>query len=244
MGVGLDNIAVGAATARGVWVTNVPDYCVEEVSDHAVAFALAWARGLLKFDRQVRSGVWSPAGARLRRLGSMTCGIVGMGKIGSATARKLAGFGCRLIAHTRSSRPTVPGVDYMDLDGLLGESDIVIIHLPLTPDTRHLFNGRRLKRMKQQSLLINVSRGAIVETHALLAALASGQLSAVGLDVLEGEPTVPAALVEHPESLLTPHIAFSSDSSVLELRRRAAAEVVRVLSGSAPLCPCNAPVFS
>lgn len=241
LGVGLDNIAVASATQRGIWVTNVPDYCVEEVSDHAVGFALAWTRGIALFDREVRAGRWSPASARLRRLAALTCGIVGFGRIGRATARKLAAFGCRLLAHDPYPAAPVPGVESTDLESLLSRSDIVIVHAPLTDGTRHLIDKRRLDLMPPGGLLINVSRGAVVDTDAVIEALNEGRLSAAALDVLESEPAVPPALLAHPGAMLTPHVAFSSDASLLELRRRAAQEVVRVLRGEAPLEPRNTP---
>lgn len=241
LGVGLDNIAVASATQRGIWVTNVPDYCVEEVSDHAVGFALAWTRGLALFDREVRAGRWSPASAKLRRLAALTCGIVGFGRIGRATARKLAAFGCRLLAHDPYPAAPAPGVESTDLESLLSRSDIVIVHAPLTDGTRHLIDKRRLDLMPPGGLLINVSRGAVVDTDAVIEALNEGRLAAAALDVLESEPAVPPALLAHPGAMLTPHVAFSSDASLLELRRRAAQEVVRVLRGEAPLEPRNTP---
>jgi D-3-phosphoglycerate dehydrogenase len=242
LGVGLDNIAVQAATERGVWVTNVPDYCVDEVSDHAVGFALAWTRGLIHFDRDVRAGRWDPASAQLRRLAQLSCGIVGFGRIGRATARKLAAFGCRLAVHDPGLQGEAEGLPCLDLDSLLRRSDIVIVHAPLLPATHHLINRERLALMPRGGLLINVSRGAVVDTAAVTEALQTGQLSAAGLDVLESEPEVPAALAAQPGAMLTPHVAFSSDASLAELRRRAAEEVVRVLQGQAPLQPRNRPL--
>jgi len=239
LGVGLDNIAVQAATARRVLVTNVPDYCVEEVSDHAVGFALAWTRGLVAFDREVRAGRWSPADAKLRRLSSLTCGLIGYGRIGRATARKFAAFGCRVLVHDPFMPANAEGVHAVDLDALLAQSDIVVVHAPLTEGTHHLINRERLARMKAGGLLINVSRGAIVDTDAVVEALESGALSGAGFDVLESEPTVPAHLLAQPGALLTPHVAFSSDASLRELRERAAQDVVRVLRGEAPRNPCN-----
>jgi D-3-phosphoglycerate dehydrogenase len=241
LGVGLDNIAVEEATARGVWVTNVPDYCVEEVSDHAVGFALAWTRGLVHFDREVRAGRWNPASANLRRLSELTCGILGFGRIGRATARKLGAFGCRLLAYDPYPGPAVAGVEQLALEALLAQSDIVIVHAPLTEGTRHLIDARRLELMRPGSLLVNVSRGAVVDTEAVTQALASGRLSAAALDVLESEPHVPESLLAQPGAMLTPHVAFSSDASLLELRRRAAEEVVRVLQGQQPREPRNQP---
>jgi D-3-phosphoglycerate dehydrogenase len=242
LGVGLDNIAVEAATSRGIWVTNVPDYCVEEVSDHAVGFALAWTRGIALFDREVRAGNWNPAGAKLRRLSELTCGIVGFGRIGRATACKLAAFGCRLLAYDPHASDAPQGVQLVGLEDLLSESDVVIVHAPLTDATRHLINRERVALMRAGSLLINVSRGGVVDTEAVIEALESGRLSGAALDVIEAEPHVPPRLSAHPGAILTPHVAFSSDASLRELRRRTAEEVVRVLSGQAPQQPRNVPL--
>jgi D-3-phosphoglycerate dehydrogenase len=242
LGVGLDNIAVEAATSRGIWVTNVPDYCLEEVSDHAVGFALAWTRGIALFDREVRAGNWNPAGAKLRRLSELTCGIVGFGRIGRATARKLAAFGCRLLAYDPHASDAPQGVQLVGLEALLSESDVVIVHAPLTDSTRHLINRERLELMRAGSHLINVSRGGVVDTEAVIEALESGRLSGAALDVLESEPHVPPRLRAHPGAILTPHVAFSSDASLRELRRRTAEEVVRVLSCQTPQQPRNVPL--
>jgi len=239
LGVGLDNIAVSAATERGIWVTNVPDYCVEEVSDHALSFALAWTRGLLGFDRDVRAGRWDPARARLRRLADLTVGIVGFGRIGRASARKFAGIGSRVLAHGPGLDGRIDGVPCVTLETLLSQSDVVVVHAPLLPATHHLINRERIALMPRGGMLINVSRGGVVDTDALVAALESGQLSAVGLDVLESEPEVPDRLLAQPGTIITPHVAFSSDASLAELRRRAAEEVVRVLNGERPEEPRN-----
>ncbi|WP_405719831.1 C-terminal binding protein [Streptomyces sp. NBC_01537] len=241
LGVGLDNIAVDTATERGVWVTNVPDYCVEEVSDHAVGMVLAWTRGLAVSDREVRAGRWNPAGARLRRLSTLTCGIVGYGRIGRATARKLGAFGCRILAHDPYPPDDAPGVEMAGLEELLRRSDVVILHVPLTPGTHHIIGAGQLALMPPGGLLVNVSRGGLVDTDAVVKALDSGHLDGAGFDVLETEPQVPAGLLDQPGALLTPHVAFSSDASVTELRRRAAEEVVRILAGEAPAHACNSP---
>ena len=243
LGVGLDNIAVDAATGHGAWVTNVPDYCVEEVSDHAVGMVLAWTRGLVALDRDVRAGSWNPAGAKLRRLAELTCGVVGYGRIGRATVRKLAAFGTRILVSDPALGPGAEsdGFEAVGLDELLVRSDVVILHAPLIEKTRHLIGAAEMAMMPRGGLLVNVSRGGLVDTDAIVAALEDGRLGAVALDVLESEPEVPRALREHPNAILTPHVAFSSDASVIELRRRAAEEVVRVLRGEAPCHPCNRP---
>jgi D-3-phosphoglycerate dehydrogenase / 2-oxoglutarate reductase len=239
IGVGLDNIDAAACTARDVRVTNVPDYCIEEVSDHALGFALAWTRGLVSFDRAVRAGHWDPSQARLRRLANLTVGLVGYGRIGRASARKFAAFGCRVLAHSSSMPTDAAGAEMVTLDALLQSSDIVVLHVPLTDKTRGLIDSRRIATMKRGALLINVSRGAVVDSPAVTEALQSGQLGGAGLDVLDSEPQVPAALLAQDGALFTPHIAFSSDAALAELRRRAAEEAVRLLRGEPPHHPCN-----
>jgi D-3-phosphoglycerate dehydrogenase len=239
LGVGLDNIAVDEASRRGIWVTNVPDYCVEEVSDHAVAMLLAWARGLARFDREVKAGRWEPASARLRRVRDLTCGIIGLGRTGRRTAEKLRGFGVRLLGHSRTAAE-VAGLETTTLEDLLGRSDALILHVPLTAQTRHLLDRERIGLMKPGAFLINVSRGAVIDSQALIEALASGRLAGAALDVLEDEPRVPPGLLR-PEVILTPHVAFSSDASLSDLRRKASEEVVRVLRGEPPRQACNRP---
>ena len=239
MGVGLDNIDVETCTQRGILVTNVPDYCVEEVSDHALGLVLAWTRGIATLADQTRRGSWNPAGARLRRLSALSVGIVGYGRIGRRTAAKLAPWGCRVLVHSRGAVADA-AVQAVSLDELLARCDIVVIHAPLTDATQGLFDGARLAKMKRGALLVNVSRGGIVDSAALAEALASGHLGGAALDVVDTEPAVAAALREHPNALITPHVAFSSDASLAELRRRACEEVVRVLAGLPAHHPCNA----
>jgi len=240
-GVGLDNIDVPAASARGAWVTNVPDYCVEEVSDHAVAMILCWVRGIVAFDREVKRGRWDPAGARLRRAATMTAGILGFGRIGRATARKLHGIGLDVLAYDIAVMGGTPHAEMVGLDRLLHDSDVLIVHLPLNEETRHFVDDEFLKRVRKGAFLVNVSRGPVVDNDALIRALDSGHLAGAALDVAEGEPNPPAALIARPDVIATPHIAFSSDESLAELRRRACEEVVRVLNGEAPHHPCNKP---
>lgn len=241
LGVGLDNIAVEAATARGAWVSNVPDYCVEEVSDHAVGLLLAWARGIVGFDRAVKRGEWDPASARLRRVGTLTVGLLGYGRIGRRAAEKLKPWGARLLAFRRSAAPDDDLVAFRPLEELLGASDVVIITLPLTAETSHLLDRRRLALIRPGGFLINVSRGGVVDTAALERALDEGVLAGAGLDVVEGEPTPRRSLVERPNVIITPHIAFSSASSIEELRISASNDVVTALKGGVPRCPCNRP---
>jgi D-3-phosphoglycerate dehydrogenase len=241
LGVGLDNIAVSAATARGAWVTNVPDYCVEEVSDHAVGLLLAWARGIVAFDRAVKAARWNPAEARLKRAATLCAGILGFGRIGRATARKLHGLGLAVLAYDIAAAGAGPHAELVGLDRLLAESNVLIIHLPLNDETTHFVDDAFLTRARPGAFLINVSRGPVVDNAALIRALDAGRLAGAALDVVEGEPNPPAALVGRADVIATPHIAFSSDESLAELRRRAAEEVVRVLAGERPQHPCNKP---
>ena len=240
IGVGLDNIAVESATARGAWVANVPDYCMSEVSDHAIALMLAWARGAVAFDKSVKAGHWNPAAASLRRVSDLTVGMLGYGRIARETARKLHGFGCNILVHRASDAPVEFGA-VCDFEMLLASSDVLILHAPLTSETHHLLNAATIARMKRGAFLINVSRGPLIDNAALADALASGHLAGAGLDVVEGEPSPPESLVSREDVIVTPHIAFSSDASLAELRRKSAEEVVRVLEGHDPLNPCNNP---
>ena len=239
LGVGLDNIAVEAATARGARVANVPDYCVEEVSDHAVALALAWFRGVVACDRAVKTGAWDPARARLRRGRALTAGILGLGRIGRLTARKLDGLGPAVLGHDIVAPPESTPARLVDPDRLAAEADIAIVHLPLTDDTRRMVDAAFLARLKPGAFLVNMSRGLVFDSDVLITVLDSGHLAGPGLDVGEGEPDPPAALVARPDVIATPHVAFSSDSPLAELRRRDAEEVVRVLAGGRPENPRN-----
>lgn len=232
-GVGLDNIALAAAWAAGARVTNVPDYCVEEVSDHAVAMLLAWSRGIVAWDREVKRGLWDPSQARLKRTRGLTVGLVGYGRAGKLVARKLSGWGLRVIACGRTP-PTgedAARVEWMTLDALLPQADVVIALLPLSPASANLFDAARFAQMKRGALFINVSRGGLVDNAALLDALDSGWLDTAALDVIAGEPDPPKTVSQHPRVIATPHIAFSSPDAIQELRERTVEEVLLALRG-------------
>jgi phosphoglycerate dehydrogenase-like enzyme len=241
MGVGLDNIDVAAATARRAWVTNVPDYCVEEVSDHALALILAWLRGVVSLDREVKSGRWHPGGAKVGRFRVQTVGLIGLGRIGRATARKLAGFGCRIIAADPAPTEPPAGVEKVSLDVLRADADIIVLHVPLIEATRHTVDDAFIAGCRKKPFLVNVSRGGLVDNDALVRGLEAGKLAGAALDVVEGEPDPPASVVGRSDIIVTPHIAFLSPVSLLELRRRSTEEVVRVLQGAPPHFPCNKP---
>jgi len=240
VGIGTDNVAIPAAAERGVLVTNVPDYCIEEVSDHAIALMLAFTRRINEYDREVRAGRWGLLAAeRLRRTNKLTVGVIGYGRIGRATARKLQGLGATVLAYDVMS-VSDPGPSKMvELDELIANSDVVILHTPLDESTHHMVDRGFVGKMRKGAILVNVSRGPLVDNDAVLEGLSSGKLAGVGLDVVEGEPNPPRALVEHPDTIVTPHIAYASDLAVDDLRTRASEEVVRVLRGEKPRNPVN-----
>lgn len=236
MGVGLDNIDVGAATARNILVTNVPDYCTEEVAEHALAMLLALARKVAFYHYESKSGRYDlNAGPPLRRVAGKTLGIVGLGKIGRRMAAKAAAVGLRVLAADPQPGLPMPEVTRCDLAELLRQSDFVSLHLPLTPATRHLIGAEQLRQMKPGAYLINTARGALVDTEALAAALASGGLAGAALDVQETEPPeLNRAPYNDPRVIVTPHASFLSEESLLELRQRVARQVADALAGRRP----------
>lgn len=236
LGVGIDNIDLAAAAAHGVAVTRVPDYCVEEVSDHAVAMVLDWARGITFFDRQVRAGGFDAGARALRRVRNLTVGVWGSGRNGMATAAKMAGLGCTVLVDDRHPLRTAP-FPAVPVGELLGRSDVVSVHLPLTDETRGILGADTFARMRPGSLLVNTGRGRLLDVDALVAALETGRPGAAALDVVPDEPQVPAVLAARDDVLVTPHAAFASIESIAEVRRRAAEDAVRVLRGEAPLDP-------
>jgi D-3-phosphoglycerate dehydrogenase len=235
-GVGTDTVDIDAATDVGVAVCNVPDYGVEEVSDHALALLLALGRGIVTLDRAVRGGDWSLASAPgVRRLRGRVLGLVGLGRIGRAVARKAVALGLEVVAHDPAAAPPAPGVTPVGLDELLARSDFVSLHAPLQPATRHLFDDAAFRRMKPGAFLINTARGGLVDTDALTRALAEGRLAGAGIDVLEQEPIAPDhPLLEQPNCLLTPHAGWFSQDAFAELKTKAAQEAVAVVTGAVP----------
>ena len=241
-GLGVDNIDVPAAAALGITVTYVPDYCMHEVSDHAMALILALARKVTLSDRLVQAGRWEVAAiAPIHRLAGRVLGLVGFGNIPRALAPKAQAFGLRVVAHD----PYVPqqalaaaGVEGVSFDRLLESSDFVSIHAPLTAATRGLFDAQVLRRMKQGAVLVNTARGPLLDEDALAAALDAGHLGGAALDVAAVEP-LPAdsGLRGRDNVILTPHTAFYSVEALVELQTKCAADVARVLSGEPPVYP-------
>ena len=239
-GVGVDNIAVATATELGIAVTYVPDYCVDEVSDHVMALLHAWNRKIVLFDRSVKERGWGsqPLTMRMMRLRGKTIGIVGFGRIGQAVASKARAFGMNILAadpFVDSSTVESFGGSLVELDQLLGESDFVSLHTPLSDDTRNMIGRDELAAMKREAFLINAARGPLIDEEALYAALANGVIAGAGLDVMvDNVPSREHPLLALENVIITPHVAFFSQESTLELEQRAAAEVVKVMHGEMP----------
>ena len=236
MGVGLDNIDVAAATARKILVTNVPDYCMEEVAEHALALLLSLARKVAFYHHQTKSGRYElNDGPPLRRITGKTLGIVGLGTIGRRLAARATALGLSVLAVEPNPGQPLPGVNLCSLDELLARSDYVSLHLPLTAATRHLIGVEQLSRMKPTAYLVNTARGGLVDTEALAAALSAHRLAGAALDVQETEPPdLGRPPYNDPRVIVTPHCSFLSEESLLELRQRVARQVADVLSGRRP----------
>lgn len=238
-GVGVDRIDVEAADLAGIFVCNVPDYGVEEVADHAMMLLLAGVRWLPDLERTVRAGGWGVADARpLARLRGLTLGILGLGRIGSAVARRATAFGLRVIAadpYAPEDRFRTLSVAPVDFRSLLSQSDVISLHAPLTAETRGLIDRVALASAKPGVVLVNTSRGAVIDELALIEALDRGIVSAAGLDVFETEP-LPAEspFRGHPRVILTPHAAYFSESSIVDMQAGAARQIVSAFAGRTP----------
>jgi D-3-phosphoglycerate dehydrogenase len=247
--VGTDHIDVQAATRRGVWVCNVPDYCLDEMADHALALLLSLARGVVELDRQVRAGAWDHTLAGpLRRVADLRLGIVGFGRIGRAVATRARALGMHVLAYD----PVVPaatieaaGARPASLDELLRTCDAISLHAPLTAETRGLLGRDEIALLPSGALVVNVSRGALVDTAALLEALEEGRLSGVALDVLDVEPPTPQEPAPSaPRLIVTPHAGWYSEHAAEAAYRRAAESVRDVLEGRRPRGAINDPLAS
>ncbi len=238
-GIGVNNVDIGAATQKGIYVAYVPDYCLDEVSDHVLAMALNLARKITFLDKNVKRNVWDISVAKpLFRLRNQTFGLVGLGKIAKITAQKAKVFGFKVIAtdpfvNQKTADPL--GVKMVEFDQLLKKSDIISIQCPLLDTTYHLFDKNAFSKMKDSAYLINTARGPIVDTKALVAALKLRKIAGAGLDVLEETPPDSKdELLTIDNVIITPHIGFYSEQSSDDLRKRSFEEVVRVLQGNLP----------
>ena len=239
-GIGVDNVDLDAARQHGIPVANIPDYCIDEVADHTLSFILAMTRQVVTHTADLRAGHWRLAVpvSGMKVLRDQTVGLVGFGRIGREVAARLLAFKCRVLVYD----PMVPeaeiqrvGAISVPLTQLLAESDIVSLHCPSTPATRHIIGPAALAAMKPSALLVNVARGDLVDTHALLDALQSGHLGAAALDVFDPEPLPLAhALRTLPNVVIAPHIASVSVTAVQALRQGAIARAVAAVRGQLP----------
>lgn len=244
--VGVNNVDVAEAGRRGIRVCNTPDVLTQATADLGFALLLASARKFSEALLAVRAGAftgWDPWGFLGVPVYGGTLGIVGMGKIGGAIAARAAGFGMRILYHNR--RPLPPArekalrAEYRGLDDLLAESDFVVLCVPLTPETNRLIDGARLERMKPTAVLVNVSRGEVVDEGALAKALSEGKIFAAGLDVYEKEPVVHPDLLAAPSAVLLPHVGSATKETRERMGRLATENLLAVLAGADPPCPVN-----
>ena len=230
-GVGLDTIDLATAAELGIRVVNVPDYCTDEVADHALGLILALTRGIVPLDRGVQAGTWDfRLAGRVRRASSQRLGVIGLGRIGSALARRALALGYDVVGtDPRGARDS--GVPIVPLDELLATSDVVSIHAPLDSTTRHLIDARTLALMRPTAIVVNTSRGGLVDHDALVDALRAGTLAGAALDVLEREP-IPAddPLIGMPNVVLSPHAAFYSEESLVEMKQKVSRRVLDALA--------------
>jgi len=235
-GIGLDNIDVRVATELGIPVTNCPDYCVSEVSDHALGLLLACARRIGFFHWRTKQGEYNlGAATTMRRLSSQTVGLIGLGHTARELVPKLRAIGFKVIAHTVSGNSHGTDCQMVSLKDLLTQSDFVSLHAPLTPETHHLINAERLHLMKSTAYLINTSRGGLIDASALWNAIHTNKLAGAALDVFEPEPPdLNLPLYRDERVIVTPHAAFVSAESLEQLRRQATHQIVQALHGHRP----------
>jgi D-3-phosphoglycerate dehydrogenase len=240
-GVGVDNIDIEAATEYGIIIANVPDYCVDEVSTHAMALILACARGVTLLDREIRDKKWDFTLAKpLYRTKGKTLGLFGLGRIARAVAQKASGFGFKIIAYDPYVSKVDDGIELVEFSKLLSNSDFISIHSPLTDETRHLFGENKLRAMRKTAYLINTSRGPIVDEDALYKVLKKRWIAGAALDVMEKEPPDWKKLLPKLDNLIiTPHISFYSEESYVELKTKTAKAVLSVLKGGLPRAMVN-----
>ncbi len=246
MAVGYDNIDVPACTSHQVQVTNTPDVLTETSADLAFALLMSTGRGIVQGDRYVRRGEWKVWGPLLHLtpdIHGTTLGIVGMGRIGQAMARRARGFDMRVLYYSRSRREDLErenGYEYASLDDLLVQSDYVSVHVALNEATRHIIGAEQLKRMKRTGILVNTGRGPLVDQHALYEALRVGEIAGAALDVTDPEPiSMDDPLLTLDNCIITPHVGSASFGTRTRMATLAAENIAAVLSGKPPLTPVN-----
>jgi len=234
-GIGVDNIDLPAAADAGIVVTNVPDYSVEEVATHALALILTTLRKVIVADQSVRGGTWGIDNFRpIRRLSTLTVGLVGYGRIARQIAAPLQALGASIVAHDPYLQPSPELPPLLELADLLAEADIVSLHLPLTEETRGIIGEEQLDTMKPGAILVNTSRGPLVDLDALTRALENGRIGGAGLDVFDVEPLDETRISGVPNLTVTPHMAYYSEEALEESQRKAATQVIKVLTGGQP----------
>lgn len=233
LGIGLDNIDVEYATSQKIPVTNVPDYCIPEVADHAIALMLASLRNVAYFHQKTKQGVYDLSAAPMpRRVSTLTMGLFGFGLTGQAVAERARAFGMQVIATNSSGNDYGTGTKMVDFEELLAESDVISIHAPLTEATEHQFDATAFEKMKSTSLIINTSRGALIEFDALKSAIQNQSIAGAALDVFDPEPPdLTDPFFQHERVIATPHAAFISSESLDELRAQAARQIAELLVG-------------
>jgi len=249
LAVGYDNIDLAAATERGIVVANTPDVLTEATADLAWALLLAASRRIVEGDAIVRTGAWegwSPTQLLGVPVHGATFGVLGLGKIGVAAARRASGFGMRVIYHNRSRNyrgEGVSGARYVELDELLATSDFLSLHAPLNDASRHIIDARALAAMKPTAVLVNTGRGPLVDEVALVEALRAGTIAAAGLDVFEREPAIEAGLLDLPNVVMLPHIGSATTSARGAMVKLACDNIIAVLSGERPPTALNREVL-
>jgi D-3-phosphoglycerate dehydrogenase len=235
-GVGYDNVDVKAATEKGIMVSNVPDYCVDEVSSHAIALLMTLSRKIVLLNNSVKTGKWTYLVAEpVYQLTGKTLGIVGLGRIGTAAAKKGLGLGLKVNVYDPYVSKSELDVKFVSLSTLLGTSDFVSLHCPLTDETYHIFSREEFKKMKNSAFLINTARGPVIDEKALYDALKNGQIAGAAVDVTEPEPPSPDnPLLALDNYIITPHTAWYSEESQVQLQRETTRAVVAVLKGGKP----------
>ncbi|MCA9825649.1 MAG: D-glycerate dehydrogenase [Dehalococcoidia bacterium] len=248
MAVGYDNVSPSDANEAGIWLTNTPGVLAETTADLAFALLMDAARNLTASDRDTRAGgwkTWSPTAFLGQDVYRATLGIVGLGEIGEAMARRARGFSMRILYASRTRKPAVEsnlGLEWRSFEEVLVSSDFVSLHVPLTPETRHLISHRELALMKPGAILVNTTRGAVVDQDALVASLRSGHLGGAALDVTDPEPLpLDHPLFALPNAVITPHIGSASLATRAKMAEMAALNIIEVLAGRIPLNPVNEP---
>lgn len=244
-GIGVDSVDVKAATAHGVQVLNVPDYCLEEVPTHALSLLLTVARNTAAYDQDVKAGTWDwTNGKPIDRVIGSTLGLVGFGKLPRRLTEVAAGFDFDVIAYdpyVDAAEMNEYDVEKVTLEELLARARFVSVHAPLTDETRNTFDAGAFEQMREDAVLLNTARGGLVNVEALRDALEAGAIAGAGIDVLPEEPPDPTPPFDHPNVVFTPHVAFYSEQSLVELRTAITEDVFSVLRGEDPRNPVNDP---